>query len=246
MRTIFLLKRWLVRLSMLAVLVILGGTVQFLGQDEQVASWVAAGLAGAPVFSAGEAANNAVSWLVEVEPDADGDTLRQMLTVLADNNARASFFISRDFAQKEPDLLLSIQAGGHQLGVLGGMTDGSAPLDLAAAQAEIAGCMAALEEATGEMPLLYLPEGGLVSEDVKRAAADAGLIVVLGGVDSGDWAAENAEEIIATVLQQAEAGSFITICPRGVTVAALDVILPELAAKGLASRTVVENLAKSK
>lgn len=244
MRTIFLSRRWLVRLSMLAVLVILGGTVQFLGQNEQVASWVAAGLAGAPVFSSGEAANNAVSWLVEVEPDADGETLREMLTVLADNNARASFFISRDFAEGQPDLLLSIQAGGHQLGVLGGMTDGG-DLDLATAQAEIADCTAALEEATGETPLLYLPEGGLVSDDVKRAAADAGLIVVLGGVDSGDWAAENAEEVIATVLQQAEAGSFITICPRDVTVAALNVILPEFAAKGLASRTVAENLTKS-
>ncbi len=244
MRTVFLSRRWLVRLSMLAVLVILGGTVQFLGQNEQVTSWVSAGLAGAPVFSSGEAANNAVSWLVEVEPDADGDVLRQMLTVLADNNAKASFFISRDFAQDQPELLLSIQAGGHQLGVLGGMTEGGES-DLAAAQAEIADCTAALEEATGETPLLYLPEGGLVSDDVKRAAADAGLIVVLGGVDSGDWAAENAEEIIAIVLQQAEAGSFITICPRDVTVAALNVILPEFAAKGLASRTVAENLTKS-
>lgn len=245
MRTVFLSRRWLVRLSMLAVLVILGGTVQFLGQNEQVASWVAAGLTGAPVFSSGEAANNAVSWLVEVEPDADGEVLRQMLTVLADNNAKASFFISRDFAQNQPELLLSIQAGGHQLGVLGGMTEGG-EIDLAAAQAEIADCTAALEEATGETPLLYLPEGGLVSDDVKRAAADAGLIVVLGGVDSGDWAAENAEEIIATVLQQAEAGSFITICPRDVTVAALNVILPEFTAKGLSSRTVAENLTKSK
>lgn len=245
MRTIFLSRRWLVRLTMLAVLVILGGTVQFLGQNEQVASWVSAGLAGAPVFSSGEAANNAVSWLVEVEPDVDCGVLREMLSVLAENNAKASFFISRDFAVNQPDLLLSIQTGGHQLGVLGGMTDGGAPQDLAAAKAEIADCVAALEEATGETPLLYLPEGGLVSEDVKRAAADAGLIVVLGSVDSGDWAAENAEEIIATVLQQAEAGSFVTICPRDVTVAALNVILPEFAAKGLSSRTVAENLTKS-
>lgn len=241
MRTFFLPRRWLVRLSALAVVLMILATAQLLGQNEQVNEWVSAGLdGGAPVFSAGEAENGAVSWLVQVTEEADEQILRQMLSVLAENHARVTFFIGREFAAKESELLLALQAGGHQLGVLGASADG---VDVKDGMAEAA---ALLAEATGEVPLLFLPENGVAADDVRKAAAELGLIFVLGGVDSGDWQAEKAEEIIAEVLQQAEAGSFVTISPSETSVAALKVLLPELAAKGLSCCTVAENLTRPK
>ena len=240
MRTFFLPRRWLVRLSVALVVLMFGAVVQILGQNEQVSEWVSAGLDGAPVFSAGEAVNEAVSWLVQVPAESDGEILRQMLSVLAENHAKVTFFIGREFAAEESELLLALQAGGHQLGVLGAAGDG---VD---AKADMAETAALLAEATGEVPLLFLPEDGVAADDARKAAADLGLLFVLGGVDSGDWQAKTAEEIIAAVLQQAGAGSFVTISPTEISVAALKVLLPELAAKGLSCCTVAENLTRAK
>ena len=240
MRTFFLPRRWLVRLSVALVVLMFGTVAQILGQNEQVSEWVSAGLAGAPVFSAGDAANEAVSWLVQVPAESDGEILRQMLSVLAENHAKVTFFIGREFAAEESEILLALQAGGHQLGVLGAAGDGG---DIKADMAETA---ALLAELTGEVSLLFLPENGVVADDARKAAADLGLLFVLGGVDSGDWQAQTAEEIIAAVLQQAEAGSFVTISPTEISVAALKVLLPELATKGLSCCTVAENLTRAK
>lgn len=238
MRMYFLPRRPLVGLSMLAVLVALVGAVQWLGANEQVSRWVAAGLdAGSPVISAGTA-EDAVSLLVAVEEETTADEVAALLALLADEQARATFFISRTFAENNAESLLSIKAGGHQLGVLGG-TDGA---DYAATMADIATVSGLLQQAVGDAPLVYLPANGLAGDEARRAAGECGLMFVLGGVDSGDWQAENAEQIIANVLQAAGPGSFITISPGEKTLTALRVLLPELSGKGLFSRTVDEAL----
>lgn len=240
MRMFFLPRRPLIGLSMLAVLLALVGAVQWLGGNEQVTAWVAAGLGEdeSPVLTAGQAAD-AVTLLIAVEEENTADEVAALLELLADNQARAAFFISRTFAENNPDSLLAIKAGGHQLGVLGA-ADGA---DYSAALAEMAAVTSLLEETAGETPLVYMPAGGLAAGEARRAAKQCGLMFVLGGVDSGDWQAENAEQIIAQVLNEAEAGSFISISPGEKSLAALNVLLPELAAKGLACRTVAENLA---
>ena len=240
MRMFFLPRRTLVGASMLTVVLALVAAVQMLGTNGQVTAWVSAGLGPeAPVLTAGRAAD-AVTLLIEVEDETAAD-VSALLGLLADNNARAAFFISRAFAENNRDTVLAIMAGGHQLGVLG-----TAPgADYGASLADMAQTVALLEEISGETALIYLPANGLAEAEARRAAQSCGLMFVLGGVDSGDWQAETAEQIIAQVLQQTEAGSFISISPGEKSLAALNVILPELAAKGLFCRTVEENLAES-
>lgn len=234
MRMYFIPRRPLLTVSMLAVLAALVVAARFLTTDRQLAAWVAAGSSGlSPVISCGQNAN-AVSLLVSVEDENTADEVAAMLAVLADNGARATFFISGGFAADNPDTLLSIKAGGHMLGVLG-RADGA---DYAAALSEMNETAAAIADAVGAAPLVYLPAGGVAGEAARRAAMDSGLMFVLGSVDSGDWQAEAAENIIAKVLAQIEPGSFITLGPGDKTCAALKVLLPEFAAKGLACCTV--------
>ena len=228
MRILFVSRRMLVNLSLLGVVVCLVGVLKLLGGSPTVTAWVSAGLeAGqAPLFLAGHPQNQ----------------LGQMLHILADNSAKATFFVPGQLAEKQPELLKSILAGGHQLGCCGYDDTSPAQLSLAENRAALERACALIEQAGGERPSVYLPPCGVTEADIRRAVAEAGLVFVLGGVDSGDWQAAEPEEIIAAVLAKAEAGSFISLHLGENTLTALDTLLQELAAQDLGFCTVSENL----
>lgn len=246
MRILFISRRALAGLSLLGVVICLVGVLKLLGGSPTVAAWVSAGLQsaeGAPVFLAGSPKNGAVSLLVQLDVECDENQLGQMLHILAANSAKATFFVPGKLAEEQPQLVKSILAGGHQLGCCGYDNTSPAQLSLAENRAALERACALLEEAGGERPTVYLPPQGVTEDDIRRAAAEAGLVFVLGGLDSGDWQEVAPEEIIAAVLAQAEAGSFISLHLRENTLTALDTLLKELAAQDLAFCPVGENLA---
>ena len=244
MRILFVSRRMLVNLSLLGVVVCLVGVLKLLGGSPTVTAWVSAGLeAGqAPLFLAGNPQNQAVSLLVQLGAECDEQQLGQMLHILADNSAKATFFVPGQLAEKQPELLKSILAGGHQLGCCGYDDTNPAQLSLEENRAALERACALIEQAGGERPSVYLPPCGVTEADIRRAVAEAGLVFVLGGVDSGDWQAAEPEEIIAAVLAKAEAGSFISLHLGENTLTALDTLLQELAAQDLGFCTVSENL----
>ncbi len=244
MRILFVSRRLLVNLSLLAVLVGLVGAMKLLSGNEAVVQWVSAGLNNnePPLFMAGNPQNQAVSLLVQLDDTVEPAAVGQLLQILADNSAKATFFVSGQLAEAQPQLLQSILAGGHQIGNFGYDDTSPANLTLAENRAALERASACIAAACGERPLLYLPPFGVTEDDIRRAAAEAGLVFVLGGVDSGDWQGAAPEEIIAAVLPQAQAGSFITISVNENTLAALNTLLQEIAALDLRFITVSENL----
>lgn len=246
MRIFFISRRALVNVSLLAVLIGLVGALKILGGNAGVVQWVSAGLGATspPLFMSGQPENRAVSLLVQLDSAADPAEVGQFLQILADNSARATFFVSGELAAEQPQLLQSVLAGGHQIGSFGYDDTSPADLTLAENRAALERASAQIAAACGERPLVYLPPYGVTEPDIRRAAAEAGLVFVLGGVDSGDWQAEQPEEIIAAVLGQAQPGSFITLSVNENTLAGLNTLLKELAALDLRFFTVSENLDK--
>lgn len=244
MRILFISRRMLVSLSLFGVVACLVGVMKLLGGSPTVTAWVSAGLGvgQAPLFLAGNPQNQAVSLLVQLGEECDEQQLGQMLHILADNSAKATFFVPGRLVEQQPELLKSILAGGHQLGCCGWDDTSPAALSLAENRAALERACALIEQAGGERPTVYLPPFGVTETDIRQAAAEAGLVFVLGGVDSGDWQAAAPEEIIAAVLARAEAGSFISLHLGENTLTALDTLLRELAAQDLAFCTVSENL----
>jgi len=102
MRILFVSRRMLVNLSLLGVVVCLVGVLKLLGGSPTVTAWVSAGLeAGqAPLFLAGNPQNQAVSLLVQLGAECDEQQLGQMLHILADNSAKATFFVPGQLAEK--------------------------------------------------------------------------------------------------------------------------------------------------
>ncbi len=251
---LFISRRFLTNLALLGMIVCLVGAMKLAGDDPHVAELVSAVLgdnmadsaedeAAAPICMSGDPANNAVSLLVQLDSSADKQAVGQLLQILAQNNAKASFFVSGQLAEAQPELLQSILAGGHELGSLGYDDTSPASLNRWENQAALERANQAIAKASGVKVRLYLPLYGVTALELRQAAADCGLTFVLGGVDSGDWQPEAApEDVIAAVLSGAESGSFISIGCGESLLAALDTILKEITAQGLAIITVTENL----
>lgn len=253
---LFISRRVLTNLALLGMIVCLVGAMKLAGDDPRVAGLVSAvlgenvvdsseggGDGAAPICMSGDPANNAVSLLVQLDASADKRLVGQMLQILAQNSAKASFFVSGQLAEAQPELLQSILAGGHELGSLGYDDTSPASLNRWENQAALERANGAIAKASGVKVRLYLPLYGVTALELRQAAADCGLTFVLGSVDSGDWQSEAApEDIIAAVLSGAEPGSFISIGCGENLLAALDTILKEIEAQGLEIITVSENL----
>lgn len=245
MRIIYISRRLLSSMSLLAVTLSLVITMKILGDNRQVAQWVNAGLNNTlpPVVYAGDERNNAVSLLFVADSSVDAECLRRHLEVLAANSARATFFISDTLAEEQADLVLAISAGGHQLGNYG--LDGVDPnnLDQEQNRAALQETNRQIAEACGEQPLVYLAAYGAAGDEVRRAAADAGLMFVIGSIDAGSWSSSSPEDMLAAVLAEVRPGSFIVLSPDERTLQGLDTMLRELHGLGLGFYTVSDNIA---
>lgn len=251
LRIIVISRRVLKSLSLLALVLAIGLTVLLLGDNRQVAAWVSAGINTGmntgngglpPVIYAGDERNNAVSLLFLADETAESECVGKILAVLAENKAEATFFVSQGLAEKKPELLLAIAAGGHQLGNYG--IDGIDPddMDLEQNRAAIQETARRIEAACGEEALVYLAAYGGSGNEVRRAAAESGLIFVTGGIDGGSWNNDSVENVLIEVLSRVRAGSFVVLSTDEMTLSGLDTLLKEIAGLGLAMISVSDNI----
>ncbi len=250
LRIIVISRRMLRCLSLLALVLAVGLTVRLLGDNRQVAAWVSAGMSGInsgdgglpPVIYAGDERNNAVSLLFLADETVESACVGKILAVLAENKAEATFFISQGLAENKPEVLLAITAGGHQLGNYG--VDGIDPdnMDIEQNRAAIQETGRWIEAACGEEPLVYLAAYGGNGDEVRRAAAESGLMFITGGIDGGSWSNDSVENMLTEVLSKVKAGSFVVLSPDEMTLSGLDTLLKELAGLGLTMLSVGDNI----
>jgi peptidoglycan-N-acetylglucosamine deacetylase len=128
----------------------------------------------------------------------DPYTLR-LLDILAEYEVRATFFLIGRFVRQHPAIVRALTAAGHTVGNHT-MTH---PVLLwerpARVREELAGCNAAIEDATGEAVRFFRPPHGARRPDILRTARALGLTPVLWNVMSHDWDATGPGEIVRRV-----------------------------------------------
>ena len=177
----------------------------------------------------------------------------QILDILRDNRAVATFFLIGSNAAKHPDLVRRIAAEGHQLG---NHTYNHVDLlkldrDQIAAETDRAGnTIAAI---AGEKPHVIRPPHGFRDPLVLDVMHRQGLRVVEWSIASRDWTNPGVETIVARTLQPVKNGSIILLhdgdgteasASRAQTVEAAGRIIKQLKAKGYRFVTVDEILAR--
>lgn len=178
--------------------------------------------------------------------DAPSSHTRDILRVLADNDARATFFVVGNQVSGREDVLREIVAAGHGLGNHGGRDEPARSLTLAELRGQIAAVEGVIETAyaaagvdandrreTGRDGRYFRPGSGFFSSGMRALAAEMGYRIVLGGIYPHDaqvgyeWV--NARHVLSMVRPGG-----IVICHdrRSWTVGMLRRVLPELRRRG--------------
>jgi peptidoglycan/xylan/chitin deacetylase (PgdA/CDA1 family) len=125
---------------------------------------------------------------------------QQLLDLLAHYRVRATFFLIGSFVRQRPEIVRSIRRGGHLLGNHT-MTHPSLLWEWPSrVREELAGCNAAIEDATGEPPKYFRPPFGARRPDVLHAAEELGLTPVMWNVWGRDWDAAHPQ-IVSDLVQ---------------------------------------------
>ena len=165
----------------------------------------------------------------------------RVLEVLARHGAVATFFVLGQNVNAHPEIVRRLVEAGHEAE---NHTFDHASLDRVDREtfiAEVRDTDRAIHEAAGERadPIACLrPPYGAVDERTHAIAAELGKTVTLWSVDPQDWRRPGAEQIAAHLLAHARPGAILLLHDgggeRSQTVAALDIALAELNARGYA------------
>jgi peptidoglycan/xylan/chitin deacetylase (PgdA/CDA1 family) len=167
---------------------------------------------------------------------------REVLSILARFNARATFFVLGEKVRAAPDILREIANAGHEIGIHGDSHDRLFSLrHPTRIVADIERARDAVAAVIGKRPVLFRPPLGHVSPRTAVAIRRLGLTVVAWSVRGRDGlAGATAEAVQGRVVAGLCAGAIILLhdaaergerVPAGVT--ALPGILAEAARRGL-------------
>ncbi len=172
-----------------------------------------------------------------------------MLDLLAAHGCRATFFVVGEHAQRHPQLLRRMRAEGHAIGL---HSHGHSrwfncwPPHLV--MRDLGRCGASIADATGEAPpRLFRPPVGLKNPLVGEAARRMGLVTVTWSERAWDRPGRDAGPIAARLVAGLAPRAILMLhdghepgrpVDRSPSVAALALLLPELRARGLASRAL--------
>jgi peptidoglycan/xylan/chitin deacetylase (PgdA/CDA1 family) len=182
-------------------------------------------------------AGSAQPWVALTFDDGPSRYTDQILDVLAEHHAIATFFvIGRQLAER-PETIRRLADEGHSIGNHTWSHESLVRLGTAERERELRNATAAIRRHAGVTPLLYRPPYGATRPKINRLARRLGVLPVLWSVDSEDWRPRTASEIAQQVLEEAKPGAIILLHDgggdRSATVAALPNILTGLKRKGL-------------
>ncbi|MCY0901463.1 MAG: polysaccharide deacetylase family protein [Firmicutes bacterium] len=168
----------------------------------------------------------------------------QVLDVLREFHAKATFFIIGADAVRFPELIRYMAKQGHEIGnhtqthpQLEGMTG-----------KEVSDCDRTIESITGIRPTLLRPPGGRMSDHTLFVARKTRhrLILWTWDVDTRDWAQPGTQRIVRLVVNHIDPGDIVLFHDgggkRNQTVAALRIILDQLTKDGYQFVTVSQLL----
>lgn len=167
----------------------------------------------------------------------------QILRILKQYNARATFFVVGAQAQKYPDLIRAEVAAGSSVGNHTYDHVSLVKIPPAYVGTEIKACGQILQQITGRAPHLFRPPGGTYDAGVAQMSDALGYTMVLWTDDPGDYASPGADVILNRTLARVNNGAIILLHDGiGQTIQMLPRLLQSLRANGYETVTVDEML----
>jgi peptidoglycan/xylan/chitin deacetylase (PgdA/CDA1 family) len=168
----------------------------------------------------------------------------RLLRVLADNNAKSTFFLIGNKVAANPAGAKRIADAGMEIGSHTWEHPNMTTIPPVDVPAQLSRARDAISAATGRAPHLYRPAGGLSNAAVRQAAAQLGEAEILWNVIPFDWINDSNTAATRSVLMtQIKPGSVVLLHDTySSTVDLVYQFLPVLAANGYHAVTVSQLL----
>lgn len=158
---------------------------------------------------------------------------QQLIDILKKHNAKATFFIVGDWAEKFPESVKAFYDAGHTIANHSDTHKTFSKCSRNEIKEEIENCNKKLEAITGKkVTLIRAPSGDYTTQSLE-VAKDMGMYTIQWDCDSLDYTKISVDEIVNRVVKGTKNGSII-LFHNGVenTAPALDKILTELSKQG--------------
>ncbi|MBQ8869029.1 MAG: polysaccharide deacetylase family protein [Oscillospiraceae bacterium] len=170
----------------------------------------------------------------------------KLLKILADNNAKATFFFTGEWVSKYPDDVSKIYAAGH---TCANHSDKHGHIDKMTAdelRADVIACNDKIKAVTGQTPILYRGPYGEYNNTLLSEVEKLNMYGVQWDIDSRDWQKKSVEQMVKTVTENAKNGSILLFHnDLENTPAAVEQILKILTKEGYAFVTADELIYKN-
>ena len=140
------------------------------------------------------------------------DDLGEILDTLDDYNAKATFFIMGEWAEKYPDSVLEIHKRGHEIGTHSMAHGDYTKMSTDEILEDIYACEEIIFGITNNRPRLIRAPSGAYNDTVIKACEENGRIYIQWSVDGIDYEDDATEEsIFSRVVNKTDAGDIILL-----------------------------------
>ncbi len=199
-------------------------------------------MSGDPIRKA-ENAEGQVAFLCNV--DWGEEYLPQMMEILESKGCSATFFLTGRWAEKNPDMVKTLEASDFEIGNHGYQHKNYSTLSRDANREQIQKAEDAIVAAGASPSKLFAPPSGDHGQQTLEAASALGYETILWSLDTIDWRDKDASVLVQRILKNPSDGDFILMHPTEQTVAALPQIIDGLQEKGFEIRCVSDLLPSS-
>ena len=219
----------------LAAIVLVVGFVGFWGGSAAAVSYKSDNL-----YYGGDENGNCVTLTFNVYEGTE--IVKQILDILDEHGAKATFFIGGAWADDNIDCVREIYRRGHELGSHGYFHKDHSKMSYDANLEEIRPSVKLLEMICGQKVTLFAPPSGAFGENTIKVCTELGLKVIMWSRDTIDWRDKDVSLIVNRATLNLNAGEIILMHPKEQTVKALPTILNYIREHGLTADTVSRNL----
>lgn len=170
------------------------------------------------------------------------ENVMQILEILREFGAKATFFIGGIWAEKNAETLLRIVSEGHELGCHGYLHRDHSVMSVEQNKEEIAICCNLIRAVTGVTVTLFAPPSGAYGKNTEEACRSLGMKLIMWTKDTIDWRDADIDLLVSRATKNISKGDLILMHPKPQSVEALPRILAAYNEKGIALATVSDTI----
>ena len=169
--------------------------------------------------------------------------VEDMLKILKQEDAKATFFVGGCWASQNSDMLKKIYADGHEIGNHGYYHKDHKSIDYNRNLQEIEYNHKLVKEILGIDMSLFMPPSGSYGLQTLEAAEKLGYATIMWSKDTIDWRDKDTNLIVKRATKNLQNGDIILMHPTECTRDALKTIVEIIKSSGFVLSTVSQNIA---